>query len=145
MMLHGLINSHHSFLWSNLILCFALCEKLHNTCPCYFFFSTHFVLCSCKLKLVFLCTSDSCECQHHGLWNMSPVMRKQGFCICENKCAADQIWAATWENRIFAYAKTKTQISFTVTAKLISAFVFATWIEQSLYFLNPKFQVPSYF
>ena len=28
----------------------------------------------------------------------------------------------------FAYAKTKTQISFTVTAKLISAFVFATRI-----------------
>ena len=34
----------------------------------------------------------------------------------------------------FAYAKTKTQI----TAKLISAFVFATRIVQSLYFLNPK-------
>ena len=30
------------------------------------------------------------------------------------------------KNRIFAYAKTKTQISFAVTAKLISAFVFAT-------------------
>ena len=28
----------------------------------------------------------------------------------------------------FAYAKTKTQISFAVTAKLISAFVFATRI-----------------
>ena len=36
--------------------------------------------------------------------------------------------------------KTKTQISFTVTAKLISAFVFATRIVQSLFFLNPKFQ-----
>ena len=54
------------------------------------------------------------------------------------------IWAATWENRIFAYAKTKTQISFAVTAKLISAFVFATWIVQSLCFLNPKFQVSSH-
>ena len=41
------------------------------------------------------------------------------------------IWAATWENRIFAYAKTKTQISFAVTAKLISVFVFATRIIQS--------------
>ena len=47
----------------------------------------------------------------------------------------------------FAYAKTKTQISFAVTAisfavtaKLISAFVFASWIVQSLYYLNPKFQ-----
>ena len=40
----------------------------------------------------------------------------------------------------FAYAKTKTQISFAVTAKLISAFVFATRIVQSLYFLNSEFQ-----
>ena len=48
------------------------------------------------------------------------------------------------KNQQSAYAKTKTQISFAVTAKLISAFVFATWIVQSLYFLNPKFQVPSY-
>ena len=39
----------------------------------------------------------------------------------------------------FAYAKTKTLISFAVTAKLIKAFVFATLIVQSLYFLNPKF------
>ena len=30
----------------------------------------------------------------------------------------------------FAYAKTKTQISFAVTAKLISAFVFASQIVQ---------------
>ena len=44
----------------------------------------------------------------------------------------------------FAYAKTKTQISFAVTAKLISVFVFATWMVQYLYFLNPKFQVSSY-
>ena len=44
----------------------------------------------------------------------------------------------------FAYAKTKTQISFAVTAKLISAFVFATQIVQSLYFLNSKFQGSSY-
>ena len=44
----------------------------------------------------------------------------------------------------FAYAKTKTQISFAVTAKLISAFVFATRIEQSLFYLNPKFQACSH-
>ena len=44
----------------------------------------------------------------------------------------------------FAYAKTKTQISFAVTAKLISAFVFATGIIQSLYFLNMKFQASSH-
>ena len=44
----------------------------------------------------------------------------------------------------FAYAKTKTQISFAVTAKLISAFVFATLIVQSLYFINTTFQASSY-
>ena len=44
------------------------------------------------------------------------------------------------EKTVFlTYAKTKTQISFEVTAKLISAFVFATWIVQSLYFLYTKF------
>ena len=48
------------------------------------------------------------------------------------------------QNRLFAYTKTKTQISFVVTAKLISAFVFTTRILQSLYFLNPKFQGSSH-
>ena len=43
-------------------------------------------------------------------------------------------------HRLFAYAKTKTQISFAVTAKLISTFVFATYLVQFLYYLNPKFQ-----
>ena len=45
----------------------------------------------------------------------------------------------------FAYAKTKAQISFAVTAKLISAFVFATRIVQFLFYLNPKFQASSSF
>ena len=40
--------------------------------------------------------------------------------------------------------RTKTQISFVVTAKLISAFVFATRIVQSPFFLNPKFQASSH-
>ena len=40
--------------------------------------------------------------------------------------------------------KTKTQISFAVTTKLISAFVFATWKVQYLYFLNTKFQASSH-
>ena len=44
----------------------------------------------------------------------------------------------------FAYAKTKTQISFAATAKLISAFVLATRIVQYLYFINSKFQVSSH-
>ena len=50
------------------------------------------------------------------LGHMSRFMRKPAFCICENK-DADQ---------------------------LISAFVFAAWIVQSLYFLNPKFQASSH-
>ena len=54
------------------------------------------------------------------------------------------IWATSWENQQSAYAKTKTQISFAVTAKLISAFVFATWIVQYLYFLNTKFPASSH-
>ena len=53
-------------------------------------------------------------------------------------------WAASWENQQSAYVKTKMQMSFAVTAKLISAFVFATWIVQYLYFLNPKFQASSH-
>ena len=50
--------------------------------------------------------------------NMSRVMRKPDFCICENK-DADQLRG---------------------TAKLISAFVFAIRIVQFLFYLNTKFQ-----
>ena len=53
-----------------------------------------------------------------GSFNMGCVMRKS----------------------VLAYAKTKVHISFADTAQLISAFVFATLIVQSLYFLNLKFQ-----
>ena len=53
---------------------------------------------------------------------MSLVMRKPDFCICENE-DADQLRG---------------------NAKLISAFVFATWIVQSLFYLNPKFQAYTY-
>ena len=44
----------------------------------------------------------------------------------------------------YASAKTKAQISFVVTAKLISAFVFAIRIVQFLYFLNPTCQASSH-
>ena len=47
------------------------------------------------------------------------------------------------KNRIFPYAKTKVQISFTVTAKLISAFVITTRRVQFFFFLNPKLQASS--
>ena len=59
------------------------------------------------------------------------------FCYC--------IWASSWENQRFAFAKTKPQISCAVTAQLISAFVFATQIVQSLFFQNPKFQASNHF
>ena len=60
-----------------------------------------------------------------------------------------EVWAAAPENQQSAYAKTKAQISFTitmftVTVKLISAFVFATLIVQFLYFQNLKFPVSSH-
>ena len=58
-------------------------------------------------------------CYHY----MSRVTRKPDFRICVNK-DADQLRG--------------------ITAKLISAFVFATRIVQSLYFLNPKFQASSH-
>ena len=48
------------------------------------------------------------------------------------------------KTRLFTNAKTKLQIRCAVTALLISAFVFATHIVQSLFFLNPKFQASSY-
>ena len=41
--------------------------------------------------------------------------------------------------------KQMAQISFAVTAKLISAFVFTTRIVQFLFYLNPKFQASSSF
>ena len=55
-------------------------------------------------------------------------------------------YEAPYEKNVFffAYAKTKTQISLAVTAKLISVFVSATQIVQSLYYLNPKFQSSSH-
>ena len=49
---------------------------------------------------------------------------KTGFCLCKN---------------------TGAETSCAVTAQLISAFVFATQIVQSLFFLNLKFQACSYF
>ena len=52
---------------------------------------------------------------------MSRLMRKPTICIGE----------------------TKTHISFAVTAKLISAFVFATRMVQFLFYLNPKFEASS--
>ena len=47
-------------------------------------------------------------------------------------------------NPAFAYVKTKAQISCAEIVQLISAFVFAIRIAQSLYFLNTKLQASSH-
>ena len=46
---------------------------------------------------------------------------------------------------IFAYAKTKAQISCAVTAQLIRAFVFATHIVPFLFYLYPNFMILAFF
>ena len=48
-----------------------------------------------------------------------------------------------YENQQSASEKPKAQISCAVTAQLISAFVFSTWIVQFLFLLNLKFQCSS--
>ena len=58
------------------------------------------------------------SCLPAALLLLEPRCEKTSFCICENK----------------------DEISFAVTAKLISAFVFATRIVQSLFYLNTKLQ-----
>ena len=54
------------------------------------------------------------------------------------------LYEPRYEKTGFTYAKTKTQISFAVTAKLINAFVSATRIVQSFFYLNPKFQASNH-
>ena len=53
-----------------------------------------------------------------------PREKKPDFCIFKNKDTD--------------------QLRFAVIAKLISTFVFATRIVQSLFYLNPKFQASSH-
>ena len=59
--------------------------------------------------------------------HMSHVMRKPTFCICKNK-GTDQLRS----------------LSVSVTAKMISTFVFTTQIVQFFYFLNPNFPASSH-
>ena len=61
-------------------------------------------------------------------------------CVLQRCPVTKEVVEPHYEKPFFAYAETKTQISFAVTAKLISVFVFATRKVQSLYFLNQKFQ-----
>ena len=98
-------------------------------------------LCYCYIVQSLYYLNSKIQGSNHLLWLYSIVCvgsgQKPGF-------LAQPKWAASWENQQSAYAKTKTQISFAVTAKLISAFVFATWIVQYLFFLNTKFQASSH-
>ena len=73
---------------------------------------------------------------YHTLIAASPIP----FCFCHSHIKSKAIiMKYHGKKQQFAYAKTKAQISFAVTAKLFSAFVFATRIIQFLYFLKPKF------
>ena len=77
-------------------------------------------------KSLYKCSTSYDQDGHHANY-MSLVMRISDFCICENK-DADQLRGDR----------------FAVTPKLISAFIFATWIVQSLFCLNPNAQVSSH-
>ena len=82
-----------------------------------------------------LCHFKTMVTHRRHLWVLCKVLPH----ICVNN-----MWAVTWENKQFAYAKTKMQISCAVTAQLISAFVFATRIVQFLFYIYPKFQASSF-
>ena len=79
----------------------------------------------------------------HNVWKHFVSRPDAQYLQDLNFCVTFYFVATSWENQQSAYAKTKTQISFAVTAKLISAFVFATQTVQFLFFLNPKFQASS--
>ena len=73
------------------------------------------------------------------------VLRRYDLIVLSESCLT--IWfEPRYEKTVFFLhmRKQMTQISFAVTAKLISAFVFATRIVQSLCFLNPEFQASSH-
>ena len=61
-----------------------------------------------------------------------------------SSCCKNKILLRHEKTRFLAHAKTKAQISCAVNAQLISAFVFAIQMVQSLFFPNPKFQVSFY-
>ena len=61
--------------------------------------------------------------------------------LCNSVDKSDKLYEPHLEKTSFLnMRKTKAQISCAVTAQLIIAFVFATQVAQSFYFLNPKFQ-----
>ena len=76
--------------------------------------------------------------------------RKKGKCMCVCNGQIIGLWWFTYLSQpvgkpTICIGENKGQISFAVTAKLISAFVFAPRIVQFLFYLNPKFQLSSSF
>ena len=71
-----------------------------------------------------------------GLMIVMTLLALKHFCYKVNELVMKK-------KGFFACVKTKTQISFAVTLKLISAFVFTTQIVQFLFYLFLKFQAPN--
>ena len=90
----------------------------------------------------FKCNGQLCHCQSKIDRLLPAHWKKSDYTWCRDTVTL-QFEPPNGKNQQSSYAKTKTQISFAVTAKLISAFVFATRIVHLLFFLNPKFQASS--
>ena len=88
--------------------------------------------------------SLSCSCAHPYQLALATSAHPLPGTITTCISAENYDKSLVMKNRLFAYAKTKTQISCAITAQLISVFVFATWLVQSLFYLNPNFQASSH-
>ena len=115
---------------SNCLICHSVVniEKfLYQLSRITLYFSHHYRSKCCTFnmgKLCSFCTHNIDFCREQtDIFQLSRDVRKPDFCICENK-DADQLRS--------------------ITAKLISDFVFAIRTVQSLYYLNPKFQTSSH-
>ena len=101
------------------------------------------VLISCAVAVQLICIFDSAYAESsfsHDTAHLTVLSETSCITLLH---ATSVSYKHNYEARhqkigFFAYAKTKTQFSFAAAAKLISAFVFATWIVQALYFLNHK-------
>ena len=71
---------------------------------------------------IYLCNKEMVDLNIFTKDHVTHVLCRLGTCLTTTL----QYMSLVMRNKIFAYAKTKTQISFAVTVKLISAFVFAT-------------------
>ena len=89
------------------------------------------------LLVVFLSTGLGKQCRYRSDCTRGENYLESVYVVCSYIVLNEPRFE---KKRLFAFVKTKTQISFAVTAKLISAFVFATGIVQLIYFLNLKFQ-----